>query len=141
MPAKPKAKNTKPPPPSLAELQKSLGKSASLWQELCDAVDEQFAPVTKDWTYSGQKLGYALRLKRKDRAVLYLKPLDGSFRASLALGDRAVQLAESRQLPASLRRMIDEAEQYSEGKAIRIEVRQRKDIETVLTFAALRMES
>jgi hypothetical protein len=67
--------------------------------------------------------------------------MDGTFRASLALGERAVKLAETSKLPASLRRMIDEADQYSEGKAIRIEVRQTKDLDTVLRFAALRMEA
>lgn len=135
------AKTTKPAPPSAAALAQTLGKSATLWKELREAVARDFAPVAEDWTYSGQKLGWALRLKRKDRAVLYLQPLDGSFRASMALGARAVQLAHTRKVPAQLLRMIDEADQYSEGKAIRIEVRQRKDIELVLTFAALRMES
>jgi hypothetical protein len=135
------AKATKPAPPSAAELALALGKSAPLWNELRDAIERQFAPVTADWTYSGQKLGWALRLKRKDRAVVYLKPMDGTFRASLALGERAVKLAETRKLAAPLQRMLAQADQYSEGKAIRVEVRHQKDIDTVLTFAALRMES
>jgi hypothetical protein len=82
---------------------------------------------------------WALRLKRRDRAVLYLKPLDQSFRISLALGPRAVDSARRSKLAAPILRLIDEAIQYPEGKAVRLEIRRPRDIRVALQLVALKV--
>lgn len=104
-------------------------------------MGRDFAPVVEDWVFSGQKHGWALRLKQKKRAVLYLKPLERCFRVSLALGPKAVEAARAAQLHADVLRLIDEAMQYPEGKAIRIEVHGAKDIRVAMQLARIRMEA
>jgi hypothetical protein len=130
----------KPPRPSDAGITEALGPSRSLWDDLRHQMARDFAPLTEEWVFSGKKHGWALRLKRRDRALLYLKPLDQYFRASLALGPRAVQVARGVKLPAHVLRLIDEAVQYPEGKAVRLDIRAPKDIPIALQLVAIKLE-
>ena len=130
----------KPPPPSETDITTALGPSRGLWDELLHQVRRDFAPLTEEWVFSGRKHGWALRLKRRDRAVLYLKPLEHSFRVSLALGPRAVDGARRSKVPAPILRLIDEAVQYPEGKAVRLEIRGPKDIQVALRLVAIKVD-
>lgn len=129
----------KPQRPSDAAIAESLGPAQSLWDDLRRQMRRDFAPLTEEWVFSGKKHGWALRLQRRDRAVLYLKPLEQSFRVSLALGPRAVEAARGQKLPAHVLRLIDEADQYPEGKAVRLEIRAPKDIAIAIQLAAIKL--
>ena len=130
----------RPPPPSDADITATLGPSRSLWDDLRQQVCRDFAPLTEEWVFSGRKHGWALRLKRRDRAVLYLKPLEHSFRVSLGLGPRAVEGARRSKLSAPILRLIDEAVQYPEGKAVRLEIRSPRDIRVALQLVAVKLD-
>jgi hypothetical protein len=136
---KPSAK--KPTRPSDAAIAAELGSSKSLWDDLRHQMRHDFAPLTEDWVFSGQKHGWALRLKHRTRALLYLKPLKQHFRVSLALGTRAVQAAHDQNLPAHVLRLIDDAVQYPEGKAVRIEIRDAKDVQIAIRLAAIKRDA
>jgi hypothetical protein len=99
-----------------------------------------FGPLSEEWVFSGKKHGWALRLKRRDRALLYLRPLDQCFRASLALGPRAVQAARGEKLPAHVLHLIDEAVQYPEGKAVRLDMRDPRDIPIAIQLVAIKLK-
>lgn len=131
----------KSPPPSDADITAALGPSRSLWDDLRQQVSRDFGPLTEEWVFSGRKHGWALRLKRRDRAVLYLKPLEQSFRVSLALGPRAVEGARRSKLSAPILRLIDEAVQYPEGRAVRLEIRSRRDIRVALQLVAIKLDA
>src|ERR1039457_4141318 len=107
-----------PTPPSAAAIAEALGPAQRFWDDIRRRVARDFAPLTEEWVFSGQKHGWALRLKQKKRAVLYLKPFERCFRVSLALGPKAVAAAHASRLPAAVLRLVDDAVQYPEGKAI-----------------------
>jgi hypothetical protein len=135
------APTKKPPRPSDAVIAAALGPSRSLWDDLRHRMSRDFAPLTEEWVFSGKKHGWALRLKRRDRALLYLKPLEQYFRVSLALGPRAVQAARGEKLPAHVLRLIDEAVQYPEGKAVRLDIHDPKDIAIAIQLAAIKLDA
>ena len=97
-------KAKQPKPKELAEV---LGGSASLWDDLVTNIASRFDPLTQDWGYSGKKWGWALRLKHKKRAVLYMTPCDGFFVVGFALGQKAVDAAHASKLPASILDIMD----------------------------------
>jgi hypothetical protein len=125
--------------PIESELAKSLGKTKNLWDELKNLVDSQFAPVTQEWSWSGKNYGWALRLKQKKRAILYLKPCEGYFRVAFALGDKAIEAAQSSGLPEALLNLINTAPKFPEGRAVRIDVNGKKDIGIILKIAEIKM--
>ena len=80
-----------------------------------------------------------LRLKRKDRAIVYLLPCQEYFTASFALGDRAVQAASKSGLPDHVLKLIAGARRYAEGTAVRVDVRSRQDREVVVVLARIKL--
>ena len=116
-----------------------LGDATSLWNALRAEVAAAYPPLDSEWVWGGKPYGWSLRLRRKKRAVLYMTPCAGRFRASLALGEKAAGAAPAAGLAAHLLRAIDEAPRFAEGRALRLEVRDSADVADVLAAAALKM--
>jgi hypothetical protein len=125
--------------PTTAELTATLGKTNELWDELVDWLAQEHGVTDREWTCSGAKYGWALRLKLKKRAILYLGPCDGCFRAALVLGDRAVQAARESSLSQPTKKLIDEAPRYPEGIGVRILVKRKADVAAVRKLAAIKL--
>jgi hypothetical protein len=102
-------------------------------------IAEEYAPLDKTWNFSGAKWGWSLRLKQKKRTVLYMTPCHRHFLVGFALGEKAVDAARACSLPESILAIIDEAPKYAEGRAVRIEVKNKGDLEVAKALAAVKM--
>jgi hypothetical protein len=125
--------------PTAGTVAARLGRTNDLWLKMKDVISAQHAPVIEEWVFGGKNYGWSLRLKHRKRAVLYLTPCEGYFRAGLALGDRAARAAAEAGLPASALALIENAPRFAEGRAIRIEVRRAADVRLVAGLAAIKM--
>jgi hypothetical protein len=126
-------------PPQADQLHTVLGRAARHWEALVERLASAYPPLTETWKYGGQKWGWALRLQRKKRTVVWLTPCRGHFIAGFALGEKAVQAAHESGLPAAVLTLIDGAKKYAEGRAVRLEVRTQKDARIVEQVAAAKM--
>jgi len=126
--------------PTDSELTEALGPGRTLWDALIDAAKE-LDVVDQEWNSFSPKYGWSLRLKKKKRNILYLSPSHGSFLASLILGDRAMEAARRSRLSKSIMKTLSEATKYPEGTAIRVNVKQKKDIETILKLLPFKLEN
>ncbi|MFI5142583.1 MAG: DUF3788 family protein [Thermoanaerobaculales bacterium] len=126
-------------PPGVDELIAALGGSAALWEELISHAVASYAPITETWNFAGAKFGWSLRLKRKDRIVLYLIPQVGQFLLGVVLGDGAANAARSAGLPESVVALVDAAPRYAEGRGIRMPIATRDDLVAAQTLTALKM--
>ena len=127
--------------PTDADVAKVLADVSPLWITLKDLVASQFVPLAEDWTFSGKKWGWSLRLKHKKRAVLYMTPSNGCFYVGFALGEKAVVAAHNSGLPRTLLEIIDNSQKYAEGRGVRLEVRSELDLENVISVATIKMEN
>jgi len=125
--------------PTDADVAEVLGDASPLWIDLKSLMASQFDPLAEDWTFSGKKWGWSLRLKHKKRAILYMTPSTGFFYVGFALGEKAVAAAHKSALPQSLLGIIDESHQYAEGRAVRLEVRSSEDLDRIASIAAIKM--
>ena len=125
--------------PQAGELKIILGRSSAHWDSLVAHIAAEFPPLDKSWGFSGAKWGWSLRLKQKKRTVLYLTPCRKHFLVGFALGEKAVKAAHAVPLPASILAVIDNAPRYAEGRGVRVEVRNKKDLEAVTGLAAVKM--
>ena len=117
--------------PTDAQLSKELGRSRALWDKLVAAVPEC---ETAEWNSYSPKAGWALRLKKRKRNIVYLAPSHRAFTALLILGDRAVAAAREAGL------VHGEEKKYPEGTAFRVEVRTVRDVDEVRKLAAIKMQ-
>jgi len=127
--------------PGDRELQNVLGPARALWAQLRADLGSQFPPLGDKWSYAGKTHGWSLQLKQKKRTVLYLIPGRGSFVAALALGEKAFRAAQASRLPGPVLEVVDSAPRYPEGRAVRLEVRSKKDLASVEALAAIKMAS
>jgi hypothetical protein len=129
-----KAKKPRP-----SDLNKMLGRPATHWENLITHLAAEYPPLDQTWVYGGANWGWSLRLKQKKRAILYLTPRKGFFHAGFALGEKAVKAAHNARLPASLLGAIDSAQKFAEGRAVRLDVKSKKDLQHVQKLAAIKM--
>lgn len=126
--------------PDAKRIAASLGKTANaLWRQTREAIAAVHGPIAEEWVFGGKAYGWSLRLKRKTRAVVYLTPCEGYFRASFAVGEKAAQAAHDAPLSAAVLALIDGAPRFAEGRAVRVEVRRASDVKTVASIAAIKM--
>jgi hypothetical protein len=129
----------KPKQPTESELRAELGASKALWDELVDDLAKEHK-LAREWNCYSKKAGWSLRLKRGERNIVYLSPLRGCFRASFALGDKAVQAARQCGLPPRVIKIIKEAKRYAEGTAVRIDVNSPEDLLIVKKLAVIKLD-
>lgn len=126
-------------PPKDAELAIALRDSFLFWNELKKLIGLRFKPLSTEWGYASKTTGWGLRLKNKDRTILYMTPCEGHFLASFALGEKAVKAAHEDDLPLSVLKTIDNAKKYAEGRGVRLKVRNGRDVRNVEKLAAIKM--
>lgn len=69
-----------------------------------------------------------------------MTPRKGHFLVSFALGEKAVAEAHARKLPASLLKAIDASPKYAEGRGVRLEVRQGREVSALATLARIKSD-
>jgi hypothetical protein len=126
--------------PTADELTAALGPAKVHWDRLLAQLAAELNLVVEEWSSSGAKYGWALRLKMKKRNIVYLGPCRGSFRVTFALGDRAVEAARRSTLPRKVVKLIEEGKRYPEGTAVRIEAVEAKDIAAIVKLAAIKLQ-
>jgi hypothetical protein len=127
--------------PSEAEVASCLGEAAALWDRIRQDVAARIPGVTAKWGYSCASTGWGLRLQEGARVVLYLTPQNGAFLASLALGEKAVSAANAKRLPAAVRRLVNSAPRFVEGRGVRLLVTKPSDVRTVAALVALKLDT
>jgi hypothetical protein len=125
--------------PQPAALRKELGRSWAAWQALTEQLAEKYAPLEEEWQLPGAKWGWSMRLKHKKRAVVYLTPCQKHFRVGFMLGEKAVRAALGMSLPRNVVKEIQTAKKYAEGRAVRLDIRYKKDLPAVFRLAEAKM--
>jgi hypothetical protein len=122
----------KPKQPTDKELTAALGRARAGWDRLLDALATKCGVETCEWHSYSRKAGWSVRMKVKDRNILYLGPCQGSFRVAFILGDKAVAAAGQN-------KWVNAGKKYPEGTAVRIEPVGVKDIPAIVALAALKL--
>lgn len=124
--------------PTEKDLRSVLGRSYSAWVRLIQLVSDRIAPISEVWGFTSASTGWGLRLKRNDRIILYMTPRENHFLVSFALGEKAVAAARTRKLPPAVLKAIESAPKYAEGRGVRLEVRQAREVTALATLAEIK---
>jgi hypothetical protein len=133
--------DNKATPPTDAALRVMLGRAWPSWKKLRADIRERISPIDDVWGFASSTTGWGLRLRHKDRVIVYMTPQKSQFLFSIVLGEKAVTLAEAARLPAALSDAIDAAPRYAEGRGIRVIVKSSKDIAGLLVLAQIKCDN
>jgi hypothetical protein len=127
--------------PDDEELGLALGPAKTLWDKLVGDLEGKDVVNAQEWGSSSLKMGWSLRLKRKDRIILYLIPMRESFQVSLVLGDKGVKAARQSKLPERVLKTIAGAKRYAEGTGIRLAVTGPEDLAAIEQLAQIKIDN
>ena len=127
--------------PTDGELTAALGPARATWDQLLADLDREYGANVHEWNSYSPKAGWSLRVKRKERTIVWLGPREGSFIAAFILGDKAMRAARASKLPQRIVKAMKEAQKYPEGTGVRITMKTPKDIAAVKTLAAIKIEN
>lgn len=126
--------------PTEEEVRRTLAAAAPIWERLVAHVTETCPKVTEQWNFAGAKFGWSMRLRSKERIVLYLIPQAGQVLVGIVLGPRVVAAAADADLPAAVRAALDAAPRHAEGTGLRLPVASPEELPAVFTLVALKMD-
>lgn len=125
-------------PPAAEQLVRALGPAAPSWAALIASVADRNPPITELWRFAGAGTGWSLRLLCRKRILLYLTPLDGAFQVGVVLGGKVVAAALAAGPEEGLRRLLEAAPRYAEGRGIRLRVAGPEDLAAAQALVALK---
>ncbi len=127
--------------PTGHDLAGMLGVASALWTQINSDLAAAFGPLDDKWSYTKKTARWSVQLKQRKtkRTVVYLVPLDGHFEAAFALGEKACAAARGSALPAAILELIEGAPRYVEGRAVRLAVHEKQDVENVMRIAGIKM--
>lgn len=125
--------------PTEAELTKALGPSKQVWQQLLTELAQQFGVMTTEWKCHSVKLGWAVRVKRGARTVLWLSPREGCFGVTFIFGSKAMKALEQCNLPKRIIKILSEAPKYPEGTGVALQVKTAREISALKKLVAIKL--
>jgi hypothetical protein len=127
------------PKPTALEVATALGPSAACWHQFVDWLADTHGVLVQEWKSDSLRYGWSLRLKKKDRTIVYLGPCQGCFRVSFVLGPRAMEAVHQTQFSPAVTQAIAEAPHYAEGTGIRLMVHRAADLLPLRTLAEIKL--
>jgi hypothetical protein len=121
--------------PRDADVAAALGSAKKLWDRVVAELEDEYE-LKPEWNSFSVKYGWSLRMKKKDRNIVYLGAYQGGFAAQSILGAKALAVARQA-IPAEV---FTGAKKYPEGTAIRVEMRSAADVAVVKKLAAAKMQ-
>jgi hypothetical protein len=117
----------------------ALGKTYPLWAEIEKHIATTLGESVQEWKYYGLKSGWTMKTLYKKRNLFFFTACEGYFRIAFVFGDRAVAEIVSSDLPKAVIEEITNAKKYAEGRGIRIDVKTRRDVESVKKLIAFKV--
>jgi hypothetical protein len=119
------------------ELEAGLGRRGVLWRELTTAMDERYG-IEPTLVPAGAKHGPELKYRKAGRTLVSLLPQEGGFTALVVLGAAESERAFDLQLGRSVRRVLEDASQYHDGRWLFVPVKSKRDVQDLMSLVALK---
>ena len=126
--------------PTDEDLRATLGRAFAPWCRLLALVSTRIGPVTEVWGFTSASTGWGLRVRRKDRVILYMTPQRNKFLVSFALGEKAVAAVQATRMPAAILSAVASAPKYAEGRGVRIEVTNNRPVAALAALAEIKSQ-
>jgi hypothetical protein len=109
--------------PDNNNLTTALGSTFKMWETIRIFTLEKYPAALQEWYCPGPEKGWNFRMKDKKRAIIYLLPRDGYFRAALVFGQKAYDEIMKSKIAKEIKKELQEAKVYAEGRGIRIDIK------------------
>lgn len=114
-----------PEKPTQAEIDEILGDGVTLLETFLSRNPE----LRPEWKYYGPKNGWSLKVFRKKRNMCFVGREPGALAIGFVLGERAYDRLLTSEMRPSLRKEVEGAQRFPEGRGIRLVLREDSDLD------------
>ena len=123
--------------PTSTELTLELGDTYYLWKLIEDYVHVQYPKYIDEWNCT--KNGWSFRIKDKKRAIIYFLPREKYFKVAFVFGQKATDVIMKSDIAAEIKKELDAARVYAEGRGIRIDIKNDKVVNDVKKLITIKL--
>lgn len=127
--------------PNEKDLEDKLSNTMVIWRNIKDYIYQNYPQITEEWKYSGKKYGWGLRVKSKERTILYFIPCESYFKVGFVYGNEATEAALNSNLSQEIKSLIESARVYAEGRGFRIDVKNTHIVEDIKNLIETKMSN
>jgi hypothetical protein len=125
--------------PDINDLEKALGDTYNLWNEVVAYTHQKYPAAIDEWSYPGEKYGWSFKVKDKKRALVYLLPRDAYFKVAMVFGQKAVDAIMESSISDAIKQELQAAKAYAEGTGIRIEIKDENILKDIFTLIDIKI--
>lgn len=126
--------------PTMRAVLTVIGYKRRLWQNLTKFIANNYQ-VRGEFKSYGKNYGWAVRYRKGGKALVSLYPGKESFTAQIVLGQKGAKEALNLQLGRNVRKTIQEAREFPEGRWLFIKVGSDQDLQDVQELMAVKSGS
>jgi len=123
--------------PTMQEIFVSIGAKRKSWERLAQFIADNYR-VKGDFAFYGKNYGWALRFRKGGKALASIYPGKDSFTVQIVLGETLVEKASGLKLGRNVRKVLENAHQFPEGRWLFIRVESQQDITDVQQLLVLK---
>lgn len=127
--------------PGDKDLADKLADTYPLWTRLRETVFQLYPEGIAEWNYPGKKYGWSFRIKDKKRAILYFLPRDRYFKVAFVFGQKAVDIIMASSVSSEIKTALQQTAKYSEGRGIRIEIKNKNILPDIKQLIEIKLEN
>lgn len=128
-------------PPDNKKLSETLNGNFKLWNELKEFVINEYPEAVEEWKFAGKSFGWGYRLKDKKRVIVYMTPCEKYFLVSFVLGEKATNEALSSKISREVKDIISASKVYAEGRGVRLELKERKQLGDIKSLVKIKISN
>jgi hypothetical protein len=113
---------TKETRPDEEMIRGTLGAHYAHLEHLRQFLKDEIGETTEEWKYYGKKLGWTLKTFLKKRNLFFIGMYEGYFNIVFVFGEKAVDRVMDSEIDPSLKKELEEARKYAEGRGLSIKV-------------------
>lgn len=116
-----------------------LGKAKPLWTALFQFLDKEHAGFAREWRYYNDGKSWLMKIQHKKKTVFWLSVLEGSFRTTFYLHEKAGKLVEESKLSEKLKEQFRSGKSYGKIRGVTVVYKNKKDVESAKELITIKL--
>jgi hypothetical protein len=116
-----------------------IGKAKNLWHSLFEYVHTNHSDFSEEWRYYNDGKSWLLKVSRKSKTVFWISILQGAFRMTFYLTDRAEQAVMESPISDELKEQFRTGKRYNKIRGLTITFENEKDVEYAKSMIELKL--
>jgi hypothetical protein len=117
-----------------------IGDKSILWQGIISYLHDNHSDISEVWRFYNDGKCWLFRTLKKKKTIFWIGVIDGTFRITFWLGDKASPLIAQSDLPGKIKDDFENAKSYKIGRALSIKMEDKTDMDSVIKLIGIKLK-